>query len=165
MTVVLWRGKTMNIPVRACLRPRPIDRQAVYGEIASRMLRGERFFEDVKDRSAYVFVTGLFPSHLRPTYSAALRQITLPYDRPSSLDGRSGNVILKQEAIRDLQLERHPMVSAVRAKICQGYFIQPSRGPGTRRNFGKIFMFRLGGESGIEGEITINLEGAIKSGW
>jgi hypothetical protein len=129
------------------------------------MVRGERFFDDVRDRAAYVFVTGHLPSHLRQTYTGVLRQISLPFNRPSSFDGRSGCLVLLDEAVNDLRLQTHPMVLAVRAKISEGYFIQLSRGLGTRRNFGKVFMFRLGGEHTAEGRITINLDGAIKSGW
>lgn len=143
----------------------PVDRVALYGEFAPYMFRGEKLHDDISDRAAYVFITGYFPSHLRPKSTQILRQITRPYRRPSSLDSRKGERILHDDAIRDLDLNNHAMVKAVREKIRQGFLIEPSRGFGKRRGYSKIFMFKRLQDRKVFEKITVTLEGAVKGGW
>lgn len=146
-------------------RTPPKVTQNLFGRYEAQMQEDEGFRERMRDRAAYVFVTGMFPSHLRKTSTAFLREITRPYRRPSSLDGRSGNVIVLEEAASDLQLNAHPMVRAVRTKIANGYFIQASRGPTTRRGYGKIYMFQMTSDSAITMRTTMNIDGSEKRGW
>ncbi|WP_417463163.1 hypothetical protein [Kordiimonas sp.] len=146
-------------------RRRPNARQQMYRRYASSMVEGHKFFSDMIDRSAYVYVTGLYPSHLRATYTDVLRQITRPFTKPSSLDSRSGHVILRPEVVQDMQLEKHAMIREVRRKIRQGFLIEPSRGFGTRRNYSKIFMFKLNVDNLPYEPCTINIDGSVKQGW
>lgn len=145
-------------------RQPPVDRSALYGDYAGDILSTPYGEELLRDRAAYMFITGHFPSHLRPKTNGYLRQISHMYRRPTSLDGRFGHRKLKDDAIRALRLNDHDMVKAVREKIREGYFIQKSRGLGTRNGFTKVFMFAV--EDGVEVDpITVTLQGAIKPGW
>ena len=140
------------------------ERRDLYGEYAAKMEEGEKVRQDMIDRAAYVYVTGQFPSHLRSTYTGLLRIFSKYLKKPVSLDGRSGNIKLDPRVVQDLDLDNHPMVIEVRKRIAQGYFIQPSRGFGTRRNFWKVFMFKLANDV-VTHPITVQGDGAIKEGW
>lgn len=142
----------------------PVDRSALYGEHAQDILNTPYVEDLLRDRAAYMFITGHFPSHLRPKTVRYLRQISNFYKKPTSFDGRFGHAKLKDDAIRALRLNQHEMVKAVRAKIREGYFIQKSRGTGTRNGFSKIFMFTFHNGEPVH-PITVTLDGAIKDGW
>ncbi|WP_421904480.1 hypothetical protein [Mameliella sp.] len=159
-------GELMHLAIAQIRsRRRPIVHQQMYGRYAPKMVSGLKFFADMVDRSAYVYVTGQYPSHLRATYTGVLRQITRPFTKPSSLDSRTGNVILRPEVVQDMQLDKHAMVREVRRKIRLGFLIQPSRGIGTRRNYSKIFMFKLNADNLPYEQCTINIDGSVKQGW
>lgn len=136
----------------------------LYGEYAKMMRSGEKTREDMVDRAAYVYVTGQFPSHLRKTYTGVLRAITSYFRKPVALDGRTGNIKLDDRVVEDLQLDKHPMVKEVRAKLAEGYLINPSRGVGTRRPFWRVFMFRLKDGQATD-RITVQGDGSVKKGW
>lgn len=140
------------------------ERAMVYGDFEPQMRDGEKTRDDMVDRAAYVYITGQFPSHLRKNYTGVLRAVTSFFQRPVALDGRTGNIRLNEKVVQDLELEKHPMVKEVRAKIREGYFIQPSRGVGTRRPFWRVFMFKQEGEA-IKDRITVQGDGSILRGW
>ncbi|MBV7410701.1 hypothetical protein [Maritimibacter sp. DP1N21-5] len=142
-----------------------VDRASLYGEYYAEIAADPRREGDLRDRAAYMHITGKYPSHLRPKYTRMLTQISRPFRKPSSLDGRTGYRKLDDDAIRALNLNQHEMVKAVRKKLQEGFVIQPSRGYGTRNGYGKIFMFKMGPESMISSRITVNIHGAIKDGW
>lgn len=146
-------------------RKTPDDFDRLYGPHAESMRESGRFFREARDRAAFVYVTGIFPSHLRGPYTALLRQITRFYRKPSSLDGRTGNLKLSDDVVAHLELEKHLMVVEVRKQMRRGYLIQSSRGIGTRRNFGKIYMFRLNSDNLVCDRITVKGDGAVKHGW
>lgn len=154
-------------PALAQIRDRrpPCGDRPMYGDYAPQMQKGTKFYTDVVDRAAYMYVTGCFPSHLRSTYTDVLRVISGPCRWPPSLDRRSGDRKLLDEVVADMQLERHAMVAAVRRKISQGYVIQPSLGFGTRRNYWKTFMFRPTSDGRIALKVTVQGDGAEKQGW
>ncbi len=154
-------------PAIAQIRHRrpPRGDRPIYGVYAPRMQKGTKFFSDMVDRAAYMYVTGCFPSHLRSTYTDVLRVISGPCRWPPSLDRRFGERKLRDEVVADMQLEQHAMVAAVRRKIGQGYLIQHSLGFGTRRNYWKIFMFRPTSDGRIAFKVTVQGDGAEKQGW
>lgn len=120
--------------------------------------------DDIRARAAYVYVTGKFPSHLRQNYKGVLRAFTATFARPASLDGRSGSIKVTSDVVKELDLENHPMVVAVRSKINKGFMIQPDRGRGRRRPYRLVFLYkRL--RNGVVERITITDEGAVKEGW
>lgn len=140
------------------------DQTTIYHEFSGLMEDGNKSRDDMIDRAAFIYVTGHFPSHLRQHYTAALRTITQYFRRPVALDGRTGNIRLDDRAVADMQLDQHPMVNEVRAKLAQGYLIQPSRGFGARRPYWRVFMFKLAGDR-ISEKITVYGNGSVKSGW
>ena len=139
-------------------------RDILYGEYANMMVKGTKTRDDMVERAAYVYVTGQFPSHLRKHYTGVLRAITAYFRKPVAFDGRSGSMKLDDAVVLDLVLDKHPMVKEVRAKIAEGYLINPSLGVGTRRPFWRVFMFRQEGTD-ITDRITVQGDGSIKRGW
>lgn len=140
------------------------DRGLVYGDYAEMAARNTKSRDDLRDRAAYVYVTGQFPSHLRTTWTGALRTLTSYFRKPVAFDGRSGHMKLDQRVAEDLELEAHPMVKEVRAKMAEGYFIQPSLGYGKRRPYWRVFMFRQDGDNVVD-RITVQGDGSVKAGW
>ena len=134
-----------------------------YGAHTADMAPGTKTRADVRDRAAYVYVTGQFPSHLRANYMGILRAVTASFAKPVAMDGRSGSMRLADAAVTDLDLENHPLVKTVRSKIADGFLIQPSRGLQARRPFGKIFMYRP--KEGGNDLIVVTSEGATKDNW
>lgn len=153
----------MDLPVRQ--RRRPTEREVIYGAFAAKMVPDSSYFADLRNRAAYTYITGQFPSHLRKEYTGALRNFSRAYSKPSSLDGRIGNVFLDPNIVKDLSLEAHPMVREARKLIAKGYCIQHSRGFGSRNSFQNIFMFKLGSDQNVIDRITVKIDGAIKQGW
>ncbi|GGL50694.1 hypothetical protein [Wenxinia marina] len=135
----------------------------LYGGFAEAMRRGERFRAEATHRAAYVYVTGAFPTHLRREKTEFLRHITRLSERPSSLDGRIGGVILKDGVAKNLELEEHTMVQAVRQKMQEGYRMSLGR-PYSRRRYDLIRMVRDDPDQGVE-RLTINRHGFEREGW
>ena len=138
--------------------------RAVYGQFAPIMTDGSRVRSEIRDRLAYVFTTGQFPSHLRRNYTKMVSGLTEPLRKPSSLDGRAGSIRVRENVAADLKLEQHNLVKEVHSQIARGLVIQPSRGFGTRRPYFKIFMFRPSDDR-TGSPITVKIDGAIKQGW
>lgn len=95
-----------------------------------------------RDRAAYLHVTGILPTHLRPAAREALQSASAP----SSSSTRCGTWLkafdLKPEVQEALDIESHPMVSMVQSLLEEGWVIQPSPGGRKRRPFGKVFLKR-----------------------
>ena len=144
------------------------ENEALYGEHTHEVRSNPKMRQDVRDRAAYVYNTGQFPTHLRQNYTGVLRAVTSYFRKPVSLDGRTGSVLLDKGVVRDLALEEHPMVQAVRERIAEGYQIQPSRGISgskARRAFWKVFMFKKDDATGTVDMVTVHGDGAVKKGW
>lgn len=139
------------------------NRPRLYGDFTADMAQGTKSRSDIRDRAAYVFVTGQFPSHLRSNCMGILRAISEVIAKPAALDGRSGSMQIDAAAAADLDLENHPLVRAVRDKLANGFLIQPSRGLQARRPFGKVFMYRPTSEG--NDLVVVTSEGALKTGW
>ena len=134
-----------------------------YGVHTADMAQGSKARSDVRDRAAYVYVTGQFPSHLRSNYMSILRAVTASIAKPVALDGRSGSMKINDAATSDLDLENHPLVTTVREKVADGFLIQPSRGLQARRPYGKVFMYRPTAKG--NDLIVVTSEGAVKNNW
>lgn len=120
-------------------------------------------YDDFRDRTAYVYVTGSFPTHLRSFFMSLLRKATRYASAPSALDKRAGSLRVTPDIAKKLDLEGHPMVSQTRAYIKHGFKIQTSRGLTDRRSYAKVFMFR-DTNFGVE-KVTIQADGSVKEGW
>lgn len=121
-------------------------------------------YQDLRDRAAYVYVTGSFPTHLRTLMTGLLRKITRYSRQPVSLDGRAGSTQVEQENVERLGLAMHPMVRKTKEFLAMGYAIQTQRGPNERRPYSKVFLYRRLRAGGLE-RVTVQADGSVKAGW
>lgn len=125
--------------------------------------RDSKDFQDLRDRAAYVYCTGTFPTHLR-TFMMSLLRIATHYQlKPVALDGRSGSMELTPEVRAALDLEDHPMVSRVRDFVEDGYKIFFQRDLSERRPYSKVLLYKKE-RSGIH-KIVVQADGSILDGW
>ncbi|AHC30430.1 hypothetical protein CC53_gp013 [Rhizobium phage vB_RleS_L338C] len=154
---------TAEMNVRRRLRPEaasPTKDATLYGGYDEQVQGKVR--DDIRDRAAYVYITGSFPTHLRRNYNAVLRAITSVFRTPMALDQRGGSIGVQDEAVTDLDLEHHPMVKMVRRRILDGYVIQGARNVVSRRPYSKVFLYRRADPSD---RITVQVDGSTKEGW
>jgi hypothetical protein len=118
-------------------------------------------YADLRDRAAYVYVTGSMPSHLRSLMTSLLARLATYSRTPVSFDRRVGSLALSQEMIERLDLESHPMVAKLRPFIDGGYRIQLERDMKARRPYTKVFLFN----PGTGDRITVQIDGSLKEGW
>lgn len=116
-------------------------------------------FKDLRDRAAYMYITGTHPSHLRTFFTRALSLISKMHNTPVSLDKRSGNLKLDERIATKLNLGAHPMVQKTEEYIANGYRIRTSRGPNARKPYTKIFLYKG------DDEITVQIDGSVLDHW
>ena len=151
------------LPAKANIKKDTLDIEQFIKNRDSDDLRLRKEYDDFRDRAAYVYVTGTFPTHLRSFFMSLLRKATRYAASPSSLDQRTGSLKITTEIAQKLDLDNHPMVMQTKAYIGHGFKIQSSRGMTERRPFSKVFMFR-DRNFGVE-KVTIQADGSVKSGW
>ena len=118
-----------------------------------------RYYRDLQDRAAYVFVTGTFPSHLRTFFTRVLAVITTTERSPTTFAGRAGSLAVDPDVAIRLGLVGHPMVVKVREYLERGYRIRVSKGPNERKPYYKVWLFRG------EDQRTIQVDGSMLEGW
>lgn len=116
-------------------------------------------FKDLRDRAAYMHITGSHPSHLRAFFTQALSLVSEMQNQPASLDGLSGALKLNEDIVKRLGLESHPMVVKVREHVQGGWRIKTSRGPNARKPYTKTFLHRG------QDRIAIQIDGSILDHW
>lgn len=119
---------------------------------------------DLRDRAAYVAITGTFPTHLRPHMTGLLRKMSHYSLTPAALDKRGGSMGLEPTIAAQLKLDQHPMVIKAQEFVNQGYLIQASREVKARRPFSRVFLYRAT-EDGAVSKLTVHLNGAVLEGW
>ena len=112
-----------------------------------------RAHADLRDRAAFVYVTGAYPSHLRTPTNRALTLIS-----ESAPDANGERRIVDEVAVRP-RLDHHPMVRRVQTFVAEGYRIKVSRGPNARRPYGKVLVFK------DVDRRTVQIDGAVRDGW
>jgi hypothetical protein len=120
---------------------------------------GSKAFRDLRDRAAYMYITGTYPSHLRPFFTQALTLISRGDSQPVSLDGGSDYGRVDERVAERLNLDTHPMVVKVREFVAAGYRIRVSLGPNARKPYTKVFLEK-GGE-----QITVQIDGSVLDHW
>lgn len=163
-------GTPMGGKMRIVVRPRPRLRPLPYGKHQSAIVNDPNFRMGVRDRAAYVFITGTFPTHLRELQTSVIREITTYSKIPTSLDGKLGNFRIKQEVIDDLKPEEHPMVQMVRRYLDEGWSIALKRPRSTRRPFSKVFIWKKvpakeGSKKRVTSMLTVQIDSSVKPGW
>lgn len=116
-------------------------------------------FKSLRDRAAYMHVTGTYPSHLRPYYTRLLVLASTNTPLAGTGDTSAGPRAIEPRIAEDLKLETHAMVKTVRRSLRNGYRIRLSQGSNARKPYSKIWMFK-----GDE-RITIQLDGSVEDGW
>lgn len=120
-------------------------------------------YVDLRDRAAFVFVTGTLPTHLRTHMTALLRSMTVVRPEATAMDGESGSMKIEPHIARAMRLERHPMVAKVKEFLDAGYKVQASRDLKARRPFSRVFLYRESKEGMYR--MTVHSNGAIQEGW
>jgi hypothetical protein len=120
-------------------------------------------FTDLKDRAAFVFVTGTLPTHLRSPMTALLRSMSVVRGEPTAIDGKSGTVKLEPHIARNMRIEQHPMVAKVAEFVKEGYEVRASRDLKARRPFSRVFLYRETASGAYR--MTVHSNGAIQEGW
>ena len=93
---------------------------------------------DFRDRAAYVYITGTFPTHVRKYFTTLLRMATESAMGKSSLDGRSGHLKVAPDVVAILRLDEHPMVRKSKTYVSDGYVLATPTSVKDRRPFGKV---------------------------
>jgi hypothetical protein len=125
---------------------------------------GSKEYEDMRDRAAYVYVTGANPTHLRSRMSALLRARTSYSRKPVSLDGLSGCIKVAEENVKRLSLENHPMVVKAKSFVDEGYKIELATHWKARRPYSKILLFKQD-PAGQVTRVTVQNDGSVLEGW
>ena len=120
---------------------------------------GSKDFYDLRDRAAYIHVTGAMPTHLRSYMTDLLNKIS----RFTGAKGGNQIEIARQNA-NILGLEDHPMVKNVRNFLNDGYQIMVSRDLKARRPYGKVYLYKDLGHGALS-RITVQSDGSVLSNW
>lgn len=153
-TVTEWVFLEEVMPLANTARPgdpRPDPRPVL------RMMASEntRDFSDLRDRVAYMYVTGAHPTNMRSFFTGALNVLSERTNAP----GRFGPFLIDSTAVYTLGLTRHPMVVEARRLMSEGWRLVVSLGPNRRRPFGNLYFSRE------QHRLTLHSEGWIKAGW
>ena len=127
-------------------------------------------YQDLRDRAAYIYVTGAFPSHLRKFFTTMLQMACSYTLKPVSLANRPGSIEVDSEIAKRLQLEAHPMIRKVRELMKHGFSIHLYRPEDVhRRPYTRVYMAKLvrdmQGDVRIARRLTVQNDGAVKEGW
>jgi hypothetical protein len=120
---------------------------------------GSKDFYDLRDRAAYVHVTGAMPTHLRSYMTELLNKIS----RFTGPKGGNSIEIARQNASM-LGLEDHPMVKTVRDFLNDGYQIMVARDLKARRPYGKVFLWKDLGHGALS-RVAVQSDGSVLSTW
>ena len=131
--------------------PRP-DAQAVLRIMADKV---SRQFTELRDRVAYVFVTGSHPTNLRPFYTGALNVLSTVARMPS----RYGPLRVDWCAIHELDIRNHPSVTGTKRLLSEGWELVISSGPNKRRSYQNLYFKKN------DSLITLKCDGSIRPGW
>jgi hypothetical protein len=120
---------------------------------------GSKDFSDLRDRAAYVHVTGAMPTHLRSYMTELLNKIS------SFTGARGGNSIeIARQNAAVLGLDDHPMVKTVRDFVNNGYAIMVARDFKARRPYGRVFLWKDLGHGAIS-RVAVQSDGSVLSNW
>ncbi len=104
--------------------------------------RARQKLENFRDQAAFVYLTGIMPTHLRSEANRKINAACQVSERNTCCGGWRKAFDLRPEVIEALDMLNHPMVRAVEALVSEGWSIQSSRGVNVRRPYTKIFLKR-----------------------
>lgn len=120
-------------------------------------------YADLRDRAAFLHVTGTLPTHLRAHMTSLLRSMTVVRPEPTSLDGQHGSMKINPLVGRAIRINQHPMVLKTKEFLAEGYLIAGSRDLKSRRPFSRVFLYRDTPQG--QYKMTVHSNGAIQEGW
>jgi hypothetical protein len=122
-----------------------------------RMMANEntKDFTDLRDRVAYMFVTGAHPTNLRPFFTNALNVVSTWAGRARHFGPR----VIDRPAVYMLRLREHPLVVEAQRLMSEGWRLAASLGPNKRRPFGNLYFLR------DQDRLTLHAEGWTRPGW
>lgn len=103
-------------------------------------LRAKQKLAKLRDQAAFVYLTGIMPTHLRSQAYRKLVEACQVAQGNTCCGGWRKAFDLKPEVIAALDILHHPMVRAVEALVSEGWAVQSSRGINARRPYAKIFL-------------------------
>ena len=134
-------------------RPNPHPDPRAVLKILTR--KDTKAFADLRDRVAYMYVTGSHPSHMRPFFTGALNVLS----ETVNTSRRFGPHLIDRSAVYELDLNKHPMVIEARRLLAESWRLVVSLGPNCRRPYGNLYFSRN------QHRLTLNSEGWAKPGW
>ena len=119
---------------------------------------GTKDFYDLRDRAAYVHVTGAMPTHLRSYMTGLLSKI-------ASFTGQRGlnSLEVARQNAALLGLDSHPMVKRTREFVKDGYNIVVAPDIKARRPFSKVFLWKQEGR--VLQKVTVQSDGSVLPNW
>lgn len=141
------------MPTHRVRRPNPHPDPRLILKMMAR--KNTRQFKDLRDRIAYMHVTGAHPTHLRPMFTGALNVLS----ETVSCSGRFGPHLIDRSAVYELDLNSHAMVVEARRLLAEGWRLVVSLGPNCRRPYGNLYFSRE------QYRLTLSSEGWNKPGW
>ena len=112
-------------------------------------------FADLRDRVAYMYVTGAHPTHMQPFFTGALNVLS----QTVNASGRFGPHLIDRSAVHMLDLNKHPMVIEARRLLADEWRLVVSLGSNRRRPYGNLYFSRE------QHRLTLSSEGWTKPGW
>lgn len=117
-----------------------------------------REFVEFRDRAAYVYLTGTFPTHVRKHFTNLLKAATEFVRGPSSVDKRFGHIQITPDVAGQLKLDEHRMVRKVRELVeNEGFVIAQSSSIKERRPYGRINLV----QPSTKREVTVHVDGKV----
>lgn len=98
--------------------------------------------EDFRAQAAFVYLTGIMPSHLRSEANGRLVAACRVATGNTTCGGWRKAFDLRPDVIEALDIPSHPLVRTVEALMSDGWSIQSSRGVNARRSYAKVFLKR-----------------------
>lgn len=121
--------------------------------------RAKQKLADFRDQAAFVYLTGIMPSHLRKEANRRLVAACGVATGNTCCNGWRKAFDVRPEVVDALDLPIHPMVRAVETLVGEGWSIQASRGVNARRPYAKVFL-RRGDERRV-----VQRDGSILMHW
>ncbi len=154
--------------VRKRTRNNDLLQEVILGLHTDDAIRQRKDYADLKDRLAYVYIHGSYPTHLRTWFTKLINMATNTTVEPAALDGAGGAVKVSERVAQQLNLEHHPMVMMVRRYVRDGWRIARSREEHTdRRPYSRVFLYRRvkAARGTAMQKLTVYVNGAEREGW
>lgn len=104
--------------------------------------RAKQKLAHFRDQAAFVYLTGIMPTHLRKEANHRLVAASQFAKGNTCCNGWRKAFDLRPEVVETLDIANHPMVRTVKTLVGEGWSMQSSRGVNARRPYAKVFLRR-----------------------